>query len=224
MILRRNFLTAFGAMSITLPSCKSQTAVTLPPEWGGTPTSSLKTSFENIYGAVDDGGYRIPAFPYHEVPSKYYRQEIVDPTGEHPGTIVVQTSERLLYLVKANGRSVRYGVSIGAEGFAWQGKGTIERLQKWPRWTPPSEMLARKPGLTRYASERGSMAPGLSNPLGARGLYIFQNGRDTLYRIHGTPEWQSIGSASSSGCVRMFNQDVIDLYRQVAIGTKVIVI
>ncbi|MFB2553936.1 L,D-transpeptidase [Ensifer soli] len=177
-----------------------------------------------MYAARDDGGYRIPGFPYGEVDPRYYRQRVADPTGRAAGTIVVDTARRFLYLVEPNGQAIRYGVSIGREGFAWKGEGVIAQRRAWPRWTPPGEMLVRKPGLARYATEAGSMAPGLSNPLGARALYIFADGRDTLYRIHGTPEWQTVGRAASSGCVRLFQQDIIDLYARAPDGARVVVL
>ena len=118
---------------------------------------------------------------------------------------------------------MRYGVGIGREGFAWDGRGVIQWKQAWPRWTPPDSMIARQPDLERYSARNGGMAPGLSNPLGARALYIFQNGQDTLYRLHGTREWRSIGKAVSSGCVRLMNQDVIDLYGRVKYHAPIVV-
>lgn len=168
-----------------------------------------------MYGEMMDGGYVIPAVPYRKIDPRFYRQRVVDPTGQPPGTIIVDTPSRFLYLVESGGTAMRYGVGIGREGFAWQGSGVIQWRQKWPKWTPPDEMIARKPELTKYSSTNGGMPPGLDNPLGARALYIFQNGQDTLYRLHGNPEWNSIGKAVSSGCVRMLNQDVIDLYDRV---------
>ncbi|RVN88417.1 L,D-transpeptidase, partial [Sinorhizobium meliloti] len=120
--------------------------------------------------------------------------------------------------------AMRYGVGLGREGFAWSGRGLIQWKQKWPKWTPPNEMIARQPVLAKYSADNGGMPPGLDNPLGSRALYIFQNGQDTLYRVHGTPEWQSIGKAVSSGCVRMVNQDVIDLYDRVRNKAPILVI
>ncbi len=119
---------------------------------------------------------------------------------------------------------LRYGVGLGREGFAWSGRGVIQWKAKWPRWTPPDSMIARQPKLAKYSASNGGMAPGIDNPLGARALYIFQNGQDTLYRVHGSPEWQSIGKAVSSGCVRMLNQDVIDLYDRVRGKAPILVV
>jgi lipoprotein-anchoring transpeptidase ErfK/SrfK len=176
-----------------------------------------------MYGPVEDGGFLIPAVPYHEIDPRYYRQRVVDPTGQRPGTIVVDTPSRFLYLVEPDGMAMRYGVGIGREGFAWEGSGVIQWKQKWPRWKPPNEMVARQPELAKYSIERGGMEPGLLNPLGARALYIFSNNEDTLYRLHGNPEWRSIGKAVSSGCVRLLNQDIIDLYDRVPNKTPIVV-
>jgi lipoprotein-anchoring transpeptidase ErfK/SrfK len=130
-----------------------------------------------------------------------------------PGTIVIHTNERRLYLVLGNGEALRYGIGVGREGFTWKGVNTVTDKREWPSWTPPPQMLARKPGLPRH------MAGGPDNPLGARAMYL----GDTLYRIHGTNEYDTIGSAESSGCIRLTNDDVIDLYNRVRIGTTVIV-
>jgi lipoprotein-anchoring transpeptidase ErfK/SrfK len=116
---------------------------------------------------------------------------------------------------------MRYGVGVGREGFGWNGVARIQMKREWPRWTPPAEMIARQPELEPY---RRGMEPGLENPLGARALYLFQNGRDTLYRLHGTNEPRSIGSNVSSGCVRLVNQDIIDLYSRTPLGTRVVVL
>lgn len=176
-----------------------------------------------MYASVTDGGFVIPAVPYKQIDPRYYRQQVIDPTGEAPGTIVVDTPSRFLYLVQQGGTAMRYGVGIGREGFAWQGDGVIQWRQKWPRWKPPNEMVARQPELAKYSIENGGMDPGLKNPLGARALYIFSGGQDTLYRLHGNSEWRSIGRAVSAGCVRLLNQDVIDLYERVPSKAPVVV-
>jgi lipoprotein-anchoring transpeptidase ErfK/SrfK len=175
------------------------------------------------YAAVEDGGHLIPAIPYKEIDPKYYRQRVKDPTGEAPGTVVVDTPGRFLYLVEPGGTAMRYGVGIGRDGFAWEGEGIIHWRQPWPRWKVPADMIARTPSLARYSVENGGMDPGIKNPLGARALYIFQGGKDTLYRLHGSPEWKSIGKATSSGCVRLVNQDVIDLYKRVPYHARIVV-
>jgi lipoprotein-anchoring transpeptidase ErfK/SrfK len=180
--------------------------------------------YAEMYGPKVDDGFNIPAVPYEQIDARYYRQEVPNTFGEPPGTIIVDTGERFLYLILSNGSAMRYGVGIGREGFAWSGRGVIQWKQKWPRWKPPNEMVARQPQLAQYSIANGGMPPGLENPLGARAMYIFQNGEDTLYRLHGSPEWQSIGKAVSSGCVRLINQDVIDLYDRVRNGAPILVI
>ncbi|MDM9626764.1 L,D-transpeptidase [Rhizobium sp. S152] len=176
-----------------------------------------------MYGPIEDGGFLIPPVPYQQIDPRFYRQQVIDPTGEAPGTIVVDTPSRFLYLVQPGGTAMRYGVGIGREGFAWQGDGVIQWRQKWPRWKPPNEMVARQPELVKYSIENGGMEPGLKNPLGARALYIFSGGQDTLYRLHGNPDWRSIGKAVSSGCVRLLNQDIIDLYDRVPNKAPIVV-
>ena len=145
--------------------------------------------------------------------SKFQRQLVFFRSNEPPGTIIVHTSERFLYVVQAHSRALRYGIGVGREGFQWQGLLKISRKQEWPDWTPPQEMIGRQPYLPRW------MAGGPGNPLGARALYLGH----TVYRIHGTNQPQTIGSAVSSGCFRLVNADVIDLYDRIPIGTKVIV-
>lgn len=141
-------------------------------------------------------------------------REIVPYMGtEAPGTIVVNTRERRLYLVLEPGRALRYGIGVGREGFTWSGTQTVSRMAEWPDWRPPAEMIARRPDLPRF------MPGGPSNPLGARALYL----GSTLYRIHGSNEPHTIGHAVSSGCIRMLNEDVTDLYNRVRVGTRVVV-
>ena len=179
--------------------------------------------YDFIYREMVDGDYVIPAVPYSRIPERFLRQRVVDPTGQPPGTVVVDTAARHLYVVETGGMAMRYGVGIGREGFAWDGEGVIQWRKKWPKWTPPDEMVARQPELIQYSAANGGMEPGLTNPLGARALYIFKDGQDTLYRLHGSPEWNSIGKAVSSGCVRLINQDVIDLYDRVPGKARIVV-
>lgn len=181
-------------------------------------------SYAESYAAYFDRDRTIPAIPYRQIDPKYLRREVSFPSAEKPGTIVVDTRERLLYLVLGNGRAMRYGVGIGRQGFAWQGRGVIQWRQRWPRWTPPQEMVERQPEVAKFSAVNGGMNGGLANPLGARALYIFKDGKDSLFRIHGTPEWRSIGKAVSSGCVRMLNQDVIDLYDRLPEKVDIIVL
>ena len=151
---------------------------------------------------------------------RFARQTVRYSSGQKPGTVVVDTKTRHLYLVLRGNKAIRYGVAVGKEGFAWSGVSRIRRKVEWPTWTPPREMIERKPELAEFA---GGMPGGPNNPLGARALYLFQGKKDTLYRIHGTNNPASIGRAASSGCIRMRNEDVAHLYARVAMGAKVIV-
>lgn len=187
--------------------------------------------YQEMYSARVDGEHIIPAIPIEKVDPRYYRQIVPDPTGEMPGTVVVDTANHFLYLVREDGRAMRYGVGLGRQGFEWSGRGVIEWKQHWPRWFPPEEMIDRQPELEKYRAVQipgtnewtGGQEPGITNPLGARALYIYQDGKDTLYRVHGSPEWATIGKSVSSGCVRMMNQDIIDLYDRVPEGSPILV-
>lgn len=154
--------------------------------------------------------------PTMELHLPFERYRVDDPTGEKPGTVVVDTKGKFLYLVEPGGKALRYGVATGDEAFGWTGTAQVARKAEWPSWNPPAEMVKRWPHVH-------PMAGGPENPLGARALYLYDNGRDTLYRIHGTNEPETIGRAASSGCIRMRNIDVIDLYNRVPVGAKVIV-
>lgn len=145
------------------------------------------------------------------------RREVADPTGQSPGTLTISTRQRKLWLSQDGGQAVEYRIAVGRQGFAWKGRAEIGRKAYWPGWTPPPEMIERQRDLPPHVDG------GPSNPLGARALYLFQDRKDTLFRIHGTNEPKSIGKAVSSGCIRMLNADVIDLYSRVAKGTKVVV-
>ncbi|WP_439495831.1 L,D-transpeptidase [Bosea sp. (in: a-proteobacteria)] len=160
----------------------------------------------------------VPKFEHHITQLPY---EIADPTGLPPGSIKVDTVEKYLYYVLPNKKAIRYAVATGDEAFGWTGEATMQRKAEWPRWTPPAEMIKRWPHL---APRAGGMEGGPDNPLGARALYLYQNGKDTLYRIHGTNEPETIGRSASSGCIRMRNIDVIDLFNRVTVGSKVIVV
>ncbi|MBR1221130.1 L,D-transpeptidase [Bradyrhizobium sp. U87765 SZCCT0131] len=160
---------------------------------------------------IDDQPGYVPSD--EALPPEYQRQLVFYRTSEPPGTIIIQTSERYLYLVQPNGRALRYGIGVGREGFQWQGLLRISRKSEWPDWTPPAEMIQRQPYLPRF------MAGGPGNPMGARALYL----GETVYRIHGTNQPQTIGSAVSSGCFRLVNNDIVDLFGRVPVGTKVVV-
>ena len=163
--------------------------------------------------SIEDQPGLIPNPADEELPLQFRRQIVLYRSTEAPGTIIVHTAERFLYVVQPNGRALRYGIGVGREGFQWQGLLRITRKQEWPDWTPPSEMIERQPYLPRF------MAGGPGNPMGARALYL----GETVYRIHGTNQPQTIGSAVSSGCFRLVNPDVVDLYDRIPVGTKVVV-
>ncbi|MCT8971856.1 L,D-transpeptidase [Microbaculum marinisediminis] len=179
--------------------------------------------YARMYGPAPDEQFPLPAVNLNEVPEKYLRRQVDYETTETVGTVIVDTKNFYLYLVQENGKAMRYGVGIGREGFEWSGRARIAWKRAWPKWTPPNDMIARQPELEPYSAANGGMEPGLENPLGARALYIFQGTRDTLYRLHGTSEVWSIGKAVSSGCVRLLNQDIIDLYDRVPIGSRILV-
>ena len=154
-----------------------------------------------------------PTAVSREIPAQFMRQEVAYDGRERPGTIIVDTPNKYLYFVEPDGRAVRYGIGVGRPGFEWSGVKTVSRKAEWPGWTPPAEMLLRRPDLPRH------MDGGEGNPLGARALYL----GSSMYRIHGTNEPWTIGQNVSSGCIRMMNQDVIDLYERARVGTRVIV-
>ncbi|MCD2178557.1 L,D-transpeptidase [Rhizobium sp. C1] len=179
----------------------------------------------DAYGKIIDNGFQLPAIPIQKLDKKFHRQIVDFQTKESPGTVIVNTRERFLYYVLSGGKAVRYGIGVGKQGFAWSGTAYVAWKQEWPTWHPPKEMASRKPEVAKYVED--GMNPGVTNPLGARAMYLFnEKGQDTLFRLHGTPEWSSIGTAASSGCIRLINQDVIDLYSRVRPGrnTKVVVI
>jgi lipoprotein-anchoring transpeptidase ErfK/SrfK len=165
--------------------------------------------------AIPDRPFPIPVVDPQRVEPRWRPQTVSYPAPERPGTIVVKPGERFLYLVQPNRTARRYGVGVGRQGFQWSGTAHVKRKEKWPAWRPPQAMLERRPDLPEF------MEGGLENPLGARALYLYQGGRDTLYRIHGTNEPSTIGQAVSSGCIRLLNEDIYDLYNRVPLGTVV---
>jgi lipoprotein-anchoring transpeptidase ErfK/SrfK len=202
-----------GALALLAAACTSSIAS----------APSVETPPPVMYGALEDGGFTIKAVSPGRVDPKYLRQVVTTPRyiPAEPGTLVVDPTNRFLYLVQANGTSMRYGIGVGREGFAWTGEAVIKDKQHWPKWFPPKEMMERDPEAAKYPD---GMDGGPGNPLGARALYLWQGGKDTLYRLHGTNDPSSIGKAVSSGCVRLLNQDIIDLYERVPLGTKVVVL
>ncbi|WP_247438189.1 L,D-transpeptidase [Bradyrhizobium sp. 139] len=177
-----------------------------------------------IYRGAFDGGFQIPEINFDQVDPRFWRRDVDYKSDEKIGTLIVDTPAKYLYHVIAPNRATRYGIGVGREGFEWSGRAKVAYSRRWPRWVPPDSMIARQPELRKYGAAAGGMAPGLANPLGARALYIFENGRDTLYRLHGTNEPDSIGKAVSSGCIRLLNQDVIHLFDHVKPGSEIVVI
>ena len=161
------------------------------------------------------------AFRSTSVDPRYRRQRVRYDGNEAPGVIVVDTRDKFLYFVEGDGWATRYGVGVGREGLTFKGKATIGRKAVWPSWTPTANMMRQKPRLVQYA---GGVAGGPNNPLGARALYLYRSGKDSMFRLHGTNEPWSIGQALSSGCVRLLNEDIIHLYDRTPVGTTVLVI
>jgi lipoprotein-anchoring transpeptidase ErfK/SrfK len=174
------------------------------------------------YGPRKNERFQVPVDDLAGIPQKYQRQLVDYPTEHVPGTIVVDPKNRFLYLVQADGKALRYGVSVGAAGRGFSGTADVAYKQEWPRWRPTDSMIARAP--ERYKQHENGVEGGPGNPLGARAIYLFKDGQDTYYRIHGTNQPNSIGKAVSAGCIRMLNNDVIDLYERVRKGAKVVVL
>ncbi len=220
---KRSFLKASAAVAGTslFAGCSSNVNQTLDPAGAALAQQPASFNHTQSYAAVVDTEVPLPAFDYTKMDPKYLRQWVNYNRREKPGTIVVDASGPYLYLVQPNKRAIRYGIAVGKEGHAWYGDAVMKWKQKWPTWTPPPEMIARTPRLAEFAD---GMPAGVSNPLGARAMYLFKDGKDTLFRIHGTNRPFSIGKAASSGCFRMINQDAIDLYARVTPGAQVYVV
>lgn len=218
---RRQLLAGgLGAAGLALAGCTTpQTQPALAPA-----VPQIDQNFVLNYGPRPQEQFPLPGLDPAVLAPEFRRQRVYYPSGEKPGTVVVDTANFYLYLVEPSGTAMRYGVGLGRQGFEWSGRARIAWKRPWPTWTPPDDMIAREPDLEQYSVRNGGMPPGLANPLGARALYIFQGNVDTLYRLHGTNEPQSIGKAVSSGCVRLTNQDVIDLYDRVQSGAEILVI
>lgn len=213
MISRRVFMLG---TPLVLAGCSSrpdtsQTQPLIHPYWTA------------MYAAIETEPFPVPAVDLTQVDPEFLRQKVSYPTREQPGTIVVDPAARHAYLVMEGGNAMRYGVGVGKEeGFNFQGAGSVGRKAQWPRWTPTAAMIRREP--ERYGRYAGGLSGGPDNPLGPRALYLYQNGVDTLYRLHGTTEPWTIGTMVSSGCIRFLNQDIIDLYRRAPVGTRVVVL
>ncbi|TNC07991.1 L,D-transpeptidase [Methylobacterium terricola] len=203
-----------------------------PPQGTADPSPTVVVDdgpidYARAYAALDTEPFPVAAFRWRRANPSFLRQEVAYGGRYAPGTIVVDPRAHHLYLIQEGGRARRYGVGVGRQGFAWNGAATINSKQAWPDWYPPKEMIARQPALARSVSKLQSglgVPGGPRNPLGARALYLWQNNKDTLFRIHGTTEPESIGRSVSSGCIRMINQDAIDLYARVPVGAQVVVL
>ncbi len=220
-ISRRVFTTGgVSLLGLTLAGCSGASKT-------GTETKAVSTSTQRLalmYGPLPNEKFPIPAIHLKQLDSKFYRQQVDFDTNEKVGTIIVNTKNFYCHLVQENGKAMRYGVGLGKAGFEWSGRAQIAWKRKWPTWTPPTDMIKRSPELEKYSAANGGQQPGLDNPLGARALYVYKNGRDTLYRLHGSVETYSIGKAVSSGCVRFINQDIVDLYDRIPRKAPLLVI
>ena len=197
--MKRNLLVLLAVFGVSLVTA------TAHAQYGTQRDYEITMDVDDEPGKVADERY--------DVPEKYQRRVVFYRTNEPVGTIIVETRERMLYLVLPDNRAMRYGIGVGRDGFRWKGLQKIARKAEWPDWRPPAEMIERQPYLPRF------MAGGPGNPLGARAMYL----GNTVYRIHGTNQPHTIGHAISSGCFRLVNADVIDLYERVPVGTRVVV-
>lgn len=198
---------------LTYISILSLVACTMSYEASRRPT----VDSEKLESTYSSEPYRVRPVDRHKFEPRFWPVTVRAPLAASPGTILVDTKARFLYLIQRDGTARRYGIAVGASGYNWSGTANIGRKTKWPAWYPTDDMRNQTPNLPRR------IEPGEDNPLGARALYLFQNGRDTLYRIHGTSEPWTIGTEASSGCIRMLNQDIIELYENAQIGGRVIV-
>jgi lipoprotein-anchoring transpeptidase ErfK/SrfK len=213
---RRFFLA--GSAALALSACSSTGRSSLNPN-----IIQVDEPWASHYSLRNDNGFTIPGIDIRKIPEQFWRQEVDYYGSEAPGSILVNTTDRFLYLVQDGGRAIRYGVGVGREeGLNFRGTATIGRKAVWPHWTPTANMIKTQP--ERYGPVAAGMEGGLRNPLGARALYLYRNGQDTHFRLHGTIEPYTIGQSVSSGCIRLINQDIIDLYDHVGVGTRVTVI
>lgn len=215
---RRHFalgtpLLAAGCTALRTPA--EAPATTIP--------ATIDPAYRGMYAAIDTEPFPVPAIDLSEVRPEFLRREIAYHTRQPSGTIIVDPAARYAYLTLEGGRALRYGVGVGLqEAFNFQGEATIARKAEWPGWRPTANMIARDPA--RYGPLRYGLPGGSGNPLGPRALYLHRGGRDTYYRLHGTIEPWTIGTMVSSGCIRLLNQDIIDLHARVPVGTKIVVL
>ena len=190
---------------------------------GGCATSDdmMRAEATKLYGPLPNEKFPIPAADVSKIDPKYFRRIVRYDSKEAPGTIIVDPGNHYVYRIEGDGNATRYGANVGRAGFLWSGEAYVGRKAEWPIWTPPKEMIQRQPEARKYA---GGMPPGLSNPLGARTLYLYRNGAYTLFTIYSTSDPESIGNGVTSGCTGLLSQDMIDLYSRTPIKTKVIVL
>ncbi|MEY8841324.1 L,D-transpeptidase [Cribrihabitans sp. XS_ASV171] len=222
MLTRRNFL-AGGAVA-ALSACARPTSEPATRA-AAMPAHPSVPPLPDFYGPIFNEPFAIPAVEEGVIDPKYWRQDVPNLWPHKPrGTIVVDPDAALLHFIESPETATRYGVSVGAAGFDWEGTARLQFCRSWPRWKVPATMIERKPDLEPYSVVNGGMDPGPDNPMGARALYLFQNGVDTLYRVHGDASARELGRAVSSGCIRMLNQDVIHLHEKAVHGSDVIVL
>lgn len=207
---RRSFLfgSAAGLGALGLAGCAQTDGISL-------------AEAQKMYASAPDEKFPIPAVDVSKIDPKYYRRIVRYESNEAPGTIVVDPGHYYVYRIEGDGNATRYGANVGRSGFLWSGEAYVGRKAEWPVWTPPKEMIKRQPEAAKYA--RG-MPAGLDNPLGARTLYLYQNGVYTLYTIYSTSDPESIGTNVTSGCTGLLSQDMIDLYARTPLKTKVVVL
>ena len=217
LISRRKFIAGFAAFTASAAAARAQ-GVSLHGA-----AAADESGYDPALLPPPESEFDFPIEPANlkKIPHQFRRQIVEYFGAEPPGTIIVDPAARFLYHIQEGGKAIRYGVGVGRAGFAWAGEATVYMKRRWPRWVPPREMVARDKNAMKWANGQPG---GPDNPLGARALYLQANGVDTLYRIHGTNDPSSIGKAISSGCIRMLNQDIAELFLQVPIGTRVVVI
>lgn len=222
-MLTRRTLIAVGAGAVLSACVRPDTGSGDGPALDARP--SELPPLPDFYGPVLDEPYPVPAVEEGVLRPQYLRQQVPNPwPDKRRGTIVVDPDAALLHFVEDAGTATRYGVSVGAAGFDWEGTARLQFCRSWPRWKVPQTMIGRQPDLEPYSVANGGMDPGPGNPMGARALYLFQNGVDTLYRVHGNASARELGKAVSSGCIRMLDQDVIHLHAKAVHGSDVIVL
>ena len=208
------------ALSLALAACVAPNANTPADPMAAKRNAAIEPA-EVAYVARMDGAIPVPAVPLEKLPEAYRRQEVVYPTDRPAGSIIIHPGQKFLYFVTGPNKAIRYGISVGKSGFEWAGEAVVSETKNWPTWTPPKEMIERSPKLEKW---KDGQPGGPTNPLGARAIYLLSGGRDYGYRIHGTPDWWSIGKNASSGCIRMIQQDVIDLNTRIHPGASVLVL